>query len=221
MDRSSKSLERSERGSRWKLGRSGAGRGDLMSKVVSSGAAAARIADGAVVTVSSSSALGCPDAVLEAIGERFRAEGHPRGSDHAPPDRRGRHVRREGHRPHRAGRASGARLAGSYPSGPSNLPMPEIWKMIVEDRVPAYNVPSGILFDMHREAAARRPGVLTRWAGDLRRSGPRGLRDERRARPRPSSSARGVRRARPGCISRTSSPTSASCAPRRRTRTAT
>ena len=34
--------------------------------------------------------------------------------------------------------------------------------MIVEDRVAAYNVPSGILFDMHREAAARRPGVLTR-----------------------------------------------------------
>ena len=33
--------------------------------------------------------------------------------------------------------------------------------MIVEDRVAAYNVPSGILFDMHRDAAARRPGVLT------------------------------------------------------------
>jgi acyl CoA:acetate/3-ketoacid CoA transferase len=40
--------------------------------------------------------------------------------------------------------------------------MPEIWKMIVEDRIPAYNVPSGILFDMHRETAARRPGVLTK-----------------------------------------------------------
>lgn len=53
-------------------------------------------------------------------------------------------------------------LAGSYPSGPSSLPMPEIWRMIVEDRVAAYNVPSGILFDMHREAAARRPGVLTK-----------------------------------------------------------
>ncbi|MFV0299584.1 MAG: acyl CoA:acetate/3-ketoacid CoA transferase, partial [Paracoccus sp. (in: a-proteobacteria)] len=53
-------------------------------------------------------------------------------------------------------------LGGSYPSGPSNLPMPEIWKMIVENRVLAYNVPSGILFDMHRDVAARRPGVLTR-----------------------------------------------------------
>jgi len=40
--------------------------------------------------------------------------------------------------------------------------MPEIWKMVVENRVAAYNVPSGILFDMNREAAAKRPGVLTK-----------------------------------------------------------
>ena len=50
-----------------------------MSKVVSAAAAAECIADGAVVTVSSSSSLGCPDLVLKAIGERFEAEGHPRG----------------------------------------------------------------------------------------------------------------------------------------------
>ena len=50
-------------------------------------------------------------------------------------------------------------LAGSYPSGPSSVEMPEIWKMIVENRVAAYNVPSGIMFDMHREAAAHRPGA--------------------------------------------------------------
>ena len=42
------------------------------------------------------------------------------------------------------------------------MPMPEIWRMLVENRVEAYNVPSGILFDMHRDAAARRPGVLTK-----------------------------------------------------------
>ncbi len=53
-------------------------------------------------------------------------------------------------------------IAGSYPSGPSSLPMPEIWKMIVDNRIAAYNVPSGILFDMHRDVAARRPGVITK-----------------------------------------------------------
>jgi acyl CoA:acetate/3-ketoacid CoA transferase len=52
-------------------------------------------------------------------------------------------------------------IGGSYPSGPSSLPMPEIWRMLTEERVAAYNVPSGILFDMHRDVAARRPGVLT------------------------------------------------------------
>ncbi len=34
--------------------------------------------------------------------------------------------------------------------------------MIGGNEVAAYNIPSGILFDMHREAAAKRPGVLTK-----------------------------------------------------------
>ncbi|WP_176084565.1 CoA-transferase [Martelella sp. HB161492] len=133
-----------------------------MDKIVTAAKAAARIHDGAIVTVSSSSALGCPDAVLAAIGARFDAESHPRdlttihpiaagdmygvrGVDHIAKDGLLRRI-----------------LGGSYPSGPSSKPMPEIWKMIVENRVAAYNVPSGILFDMNREAAASRPGVLTK-----------------------------------------------------------
>lgn len=133
-----------------------------MSKLVSAAEAVAHIPDGAVVTVSSSSALGCPDLVLKAIGERFEVEGHPRGLTMLHPIAAGDmygvkgmdHIAKDG--------LLEKVLAGSYPSGPSSLPMPEIWKMIVEDRIAAYNVPSGILCDMHREAAARRPGVLTR-----------------------------------------------------------
>ena len=49
-----------------------------MSKLVSAAQAVAQIKDGAVVTVSSSSALGCPDMVLKAIGARFETTGHPR-----------------------------------------------------------------------------------------------------------------------------------------------
>jgi acyl CoA:acetate/3-ketoacid CoA transferase len=133
-----------------------------MGKIVSPAEAAARIPDGAVVTVSSSSALGCPDLALRAIGERFRAEGHPRGLTTIHPIAAGDmygvkgidHIAQDG--------LLVRVIAGSYPSGSSNLPMPEIWKMIVEDRIAAYNVPSGVLFDMHRETAARRPGVLTK-----------------------------------------------------------
>lgn len=131
-------------------------------KLVSGAEAASRIADGAVVTVSSSSGLGCPDAVLAAIGARFDAEGHPRGLTMLHPIAAGDmygikgidHLAKDG--------LIDTVLAGSYPSGPSSLPMPEIWKMVVEDRIAAYNVPSGILFDMHRDVAARRAGVLTK-----------------------------------------------------------
>lgn len=133
-----------------------------MGKLVSLAEAAARIPDGAVVSVSSSSALGCPDKMLWAIGERFRSEGHPRDLTTIHPIAAGDmygvkgmdHIAQDG--------LLSRVIAGSYPSGSSNLPMPEIWKMIVEDRIPAYNVPSGILFDMHRDVAARRPGVLTK-----------------------------------------------------------
>jgi acyl CoA:acetate/3-ketoacid CoA transferase len=132
-----------------------------MGKIVSGAEAVARIKDGAVVTVSSSSALGCPDAVLQALGARFDAEGHPKGLTTLHPIAAGDmygvkgvdHIAKDG--------LLSRIIGGSYPSGPSNLPMPAIWAMVVEDRVAAYNVPSGILFDMHRDVAARRPGVLT------------------------------------------------------------
>ena len=134
----------------------------MISKIVAPATAAAGIADGAVVTVSSSSGLGCPDKVLAAIGARFEREGHPRGLTTLHPIAAGDmygikgvdHIARDG--------LLETIIAGSYPSGPSSLPMPEIWRMLVEERVAAYNVPSGILFDMHRDVAAHRPGVLTK-----------------------------------------------------------
>ncbi len=133
-----------------------------MSKFATFSAAAARIADNAVVTVSSSSALGCPDKMLAAIGVRFDLEGHPRNLTMIHPIAAGDmygvkgidHIAKDG--------LISRVLAGSYPSGPSSLPMPDIWRMIVGDRIAAYNVPSGILFDMHRDVAARKPGVITK-----------------------------------------------------------
>ncbi|WP_407049662.1 acyl CoA:acetate/3-ketoacid CoA transferase [Methyloraptor flagellatus] len=133
-----------------------------MSKLISADEAAALIPDHAVVTVSSSSGLGCPDAVLAAIGRRFEAEAHPRGLTTLHPIAAGDmwgikgidHIARPG--------LLARVLAGSYPSGPSSAEPPAIWRMIGADQVEAYNIPSGILFDMHREAAAKRPGVLTK-----------------------------------------------------------
>ena len=134
----------------------------MRNKVISARQAAGLIADNAVLSISSSSGLGCPDLVLKAIGERFDEEGAPRNLTTLNPIAAGDmygikgidHIAKPG--------LLTRILAGSYPSGPSSLPMPVIWKMIVEDELAAYNIPSGILFDMHRDAAAKRPGVLTK-----------------------------------------------------------
>ncbi|KQV64397.1 acyl CoA:acetate/3-ketoacid CoA transferase [Rhizobium sp. Root1220] len=133
-----------------------------MSKHITPAEAAALIPDGAIVSVSSSSGLGCPDLMLKAIGERFEATGHPRGITTLHPIA--------------AGDMSGIKgvdyiakkgllkkiIGGSYPSGPSSAEPPLIWQMITNNEIPAYNIPSGIMFDIHREAAAKRPGVLTK-----------------------------------------------------------
>ena len=132
------------------------------SKVVPAAAAARLIGDGDVVTVSSSSGLGCPDAMLAAIGERFRQEGHPQRLTLLHPIAAGDmygikgidHLAKPG--------LIDTIVAGSFPSGPSSLPMPDIWRMIAGNEIRAYNLPSGVLFDMHRDAAAKRPGVLTK-----------------------------------------------------------
>src|SRR5690349_2097459 len=97
-------------------------------RVMSADEAAALIPDGAVVTVSSSSGLGCPDAVLAAIGRRFDTQGHPRNLTTLHPIAAGDmygiagidHIARDG--------LLAKVIAGSYPSGPSNREPPLIWQ---------------------------------------------------------------------------------------------
>ena len=132
-----------------------------MQKLIAAKHAASLIKDGAIITVSSSSGLGCPDALLQALGERYRQEGKPRKITSIHPIAAGDMYGIKGI-DHIAQQGLLARaIAGSYPSGPSSLPMPAIWRMITEDELAAYNLPSGVLFDMHREAARGGPGVLT------------------------------------------------------------
>lgn len=133
-----------------------------MSKHITPRQAADLIPDGAVVSVSSSSGLGCPDLMLKAIGERFDETGHPRDLTTLHPIAAGDmsgikgidHIAKKG--------LLKKIIGGSYPSGPSSAEPPLIWQMITGNEIPAYNIPSGIMFDIHREAAAKRPGVLTK-----------------------------------------------------------
>jgi propionate CoA-transferase len=133
-----------------------------MIPVLSAPEAGALINDGAIVTVSSSSGLGCPDAVLRGIGERFEATGSPKGITTVHPIAAGDmsgilgidHLVKPG--------LLRRAIAGSYPSGPSSQAPPLIWQAIEAGEVEAYNLPSGVLFQMHRAGAADQPGVFSK-----------------------------------------------------------
>jgi propionate CoA-transferase len=133
-----------------------------MPKIVSAHEAIRHIPNGSVVAVNSSSGLNCPDAVLQAMGERFDAENAPRDLTMIHPIAAGDMfgIKGVGHiaKPGQIAKI----IAGSYPSGPSSSEAPMIWQMITGNKIPAYNVPSGILFDVMREAAAKRPGVISK-----------------------------------------------------------
>jgi acyl CoA:acetate/3-ketoacid CoA transferase len=131
-------------------------------RIVTAEEAAALIDDDAVVTISSSSGLGCPDAVLAAIGDRFRAEGSPRRITTIHPIAAGDMYGIKGI-DHVALPGLLARtIAGSFPSGPSSMEPPAIRTMIDADEVEAWNLPSGSIFQMHRAGAAHQPGVFSK-----------------------------------------------------------
>lgn len=133
----------------------------MSSKIISAAEAAALIPDGAVVAVNCSSGLNTPDAIFRAIGDAFESHGRPRDLTFFLPIAAG-DMYGIGGVDHVAKPGLLARvIAGSYPSGPSNRESPKIWQMIGADQVPAYNVPSGILFDMLKNAAGKRAGVFT------------------------------------------------------------
>lgn len=123
--------------------------------------AVALVRDGASVSISSSSGLGCPDRVLEALGERFARTGSPRELTALHPIAAGDMYGIKGV-DHIAQPGMLRRIfAGSLPSGPSSFDPPRIRQLIESGEVEAYNIPSGVMFQMHRAAAARQPGVLT------------------------------------------------------------
>jgi propionate CoA-transferase len=129
---------------------------------VLTGAEAAQLITGsAVITISSSSGLGCPDAVLEAIGQRYEETGSPANLTTLHPIAAGDMYGIKGidHlcRPGQLRRV----LAGSYPSGGSKLDPPLVRELIHNDQIQALNIPFGVLFQMHRAASTGQPGVMT------------------------------------------------------------
>ena len=93
-------------------------------KILSPDAAVGLIADSATVTVSASSGVSLPDAMLAALGERFRREGSPRGLRLLFPINLGDMFGQKG-LDHLANDGQVACLiGGSFPSGPSHAEPP-------------------------------------------------------------------------------------------------
>ncbi|MFB3816055.1 MAG: acyl CoA:acetate/3-ketoacid CoA transferase [Candidatus Methylomirabilales bacterium] len=124
--------------------------------------AARLIPSGATVTVSSSAAQLVPDKVLAAIGGRFLASGEPHGLTVVFPLAVGDSFGTVG-LDHLAHPGLLKRLVGgSYVNGPASKPSPKIYAMIHANQVEAYNFPLGPLLHLHRDIAARKPGVITK-----------------------------------------------------------
>ncbi|WP_215765981.1 acyl CoA:acetate/3-ketoacid CoA transferase [Gluconobacter cerinus] len=133
-----------------------------MTKTRTAAEAVSLIKDGSTIAINASSGLLCPDDVLKALGERFEKEAAPKSLTTIHPIATGDmfgtkgvdHIAQPG--------MIKKIIGGSYPSGPSNAEPPLIWQRILAEDVAAYNLPSGVIFDMLREGAALRPGVLTK-----------------------------------------------------------
>ena len=124
--------------------------------------AAQLVPSGATVTVSSSAAQLVPDKVLAGIGARFQATGEPKGLTMLFPVAVGDSFGTVG-MDHLAHVGLIKRLiGGSYVNGPASKPPPKIYAMILNDQVEAYNLPLGVLMHLHRDIAARKPGVITK-----------------------------------------------------------
>jgi len=52
-------------------------------------------------------------------------------------------------------------IGGSYVTAPAASKPPKIYEMIFQNKIEAYNFPMGVLMHLHREIAAKRPGLIT------------------------------------------------------------
>ena len=133
----------------------------MMQKLMSADAAARLVTSGATVSVCGISGGITPDKVMAALGRRYSRTGQPGdlrmvlpiavgdgydilGLEHLAIDGMIREI-----------------IAGSFTIARSTEKPPKIYDMIINNKVRAYNIPIGTLMQLHREIAARRPGIIT------------------------------------------------------------
>lgn len=126
-----------------------------LKKIIDVEDAVAIIRDGDVVASSGYGGNGTPDELFVALEERFVRTGSPRdltlvfaGGQGDGVDKGLSHLGHEG-------------LVRRVIGGHFGL-MPSIERLIVEDRIEAYNFPEGVITHLYRDIAAGKPGTLSR-----------------------------------------------------------
>jgi len=124
-------------------------------KVVSAADAAALVKDGDTITTSGFVGIGVPDELLAAIEDRFLSRGHPRDLSlvfaAGQGDGKDRGLNRLGH----------DGLLKQVIGGHWGL-IPKVAKLAVEGRIKGWNLPQGCISQLYRDAAAGKPGMLSR-----------------------------------------------------------
>ncbi|MBY6276047.1 acyl CoA:acetate/3-ketoacid CoA transferase [Symbiobacterium thermophilum] len=126
-----------------------------MSKVISASQAAELIKDGDTVAVSGFGLACWAEEIGIAVEQRFLKTGHPRNLTVVHSSAVGN--RREKGMSHWAHEGLIKRWIGGITSA-----SPKLAKLIEENKCEAYNLPQGVITQLYREIAAKRPGVITK-----------------------------------------------------------
>lgn len=124
-------------------------------KVVSAADAAALVKDGDTITTSGFVGIGVPDELLAAIEARFLARGTPRDLSlvfaAGQGDGKDRGLNRLGH----------DGLLKQVIGGHWGL-IPKVARLAVEGKIKGWNLPQGCISQLYRDAAAGKPGMLSK-----------------------------------------------------------
>ncbi|MBO6758995.1 MAG: acyl CoA:acetate/3-ketoacid CoA transferase [Roseibium sp.] len=124
-------------------------------KVVSAADAAALIKDGDTLTTSGFVGIGVPDGLLAALEARFLETGHPRDLSlvfaAGQGDGKDRGLNRLGHEG----------LLREVIGGHWGL-IPKVARLAVDGKIKGWNLPQGCISQLYRDAAAGKPGMLSK-----------------------------------------------------------